>query len=247
MIFGRGIVGISDRGIVFSEKPIARSRARKAALEAVGSFVDVVPVGKIYALFADNPVYPSGCSPSYGFGQYETCHHCVLDGDLCRTKNVVNMSDGSRAGVVGVFRFNACRSLACWLFARFFNRRGWVLDRCIEEFDNAFIDKGNEGEFPDLILFAGSEDERLALFVRGAKKFGGKMLSVPFRVRVQSVDYWAGDRPKVVEWETVVNDSGTFLVWFGPKYVLPFRAYLSYPSGVGVKPGFSGSNAYVVG
>jgi hypothetical protein len=28
---------------------------------------------------------------------------------------------------------------------------------------------------------------------------------------------------------------------------LPFRAYLSYPSGVGVKPGFSGSNAYVVG
>jgi hypothetical protein len=43
-----------------------------------------------------------------------------------------------------------------------------------------------------------------------------------------------------------VDGTGIFLVWFGEKYVLPFRAYYSYPSSIMVRPGFSGSNAFIV-
>jgi hypothetical protein len=84
------------------------------------------------------------------------------------------------------------------------------------------------------------------LFVRGMLGVAGgkKLPSPPFKVKVQSVDYWGGLRPQVVNWETVVNGTGLFLVHFG-RYVLPFRAYYSFPASVPVKPGFSGSNAYI--
>jgi len=249
VILGRGIVGISDGGIVFVERPVGVKRARKVALKAVGSFVGVVPVGRIYALqFVDDPIYPLGCSPSYGSGErYETARHCVLGGDVCRLRDKVDMSDGSKASITGVFRYEACESLMCWIFARFLNKYGWVYEKCIEEFDNVWISRGNEGKLPDLLLFAGSEDERLALFTKGVSSVveGRRLPNPPFRVRVQSTDYWSGDRPRVVEWETAINGTGLFLVWFG-NYVLPFRAYYSYPSSVGVKPGFSGSNAFLV-
>jgi hypothetical protein len=130
------------------------------------------------------------------------------------------------------------------VFARFLNKYGWINDKCIEEWDNATLDRGNQGLRPDMLLFAGSEDGRLGLFVRGMLK--GVLPRVPFRVRVQSVDYWTGGKPKVVEWESTINGTGLFLVWFGD-YVLPFRAYYSFPAGVQVKPGFSGSNAYIIG
>jgi hypothetical protein len=249
MILGRGIVGVTDRGVVFAEKPISVRSARKVALKAVGNFVGVVPVGRITALqFADNPVYPLRCSPNYGLdGRYETCRHCVLAGDICRVRDAADMSDGSKANVATIFRYNACESLVCWIFAQFLNKYGWIYDRCIEEFDNAALNRGNEGENPSLILFAGSEDGRLALFVRSIDSVvrGRKLPLAPFRVRVQSTDYWSGGRPNIVNWETVVNGTGIFLVWFG-NYVLPYRAYFSYPATVQVKPGFSGSNAYVV-
>jgi hypothetical protein len=250
MNLGRGVVGVSDSGIVFVEKHIDERKARKVAIKAVGKYVDVVSVGRIHALrFVDDPVYVRGCSPSYGGGgRYETCRHCILDGDLCRTKEQVDMSDGTRASVTGIFEFEACKSWVCWVFARFLNRYGWVLDRCVERFDNAWISRGNEGDLPHLVLFAGSEDSRLALFVQGALGVveGRRLPDPPFRVGVQSVDYWSGSRPQVVNWETTVNGTGLFLVNFG-RYLLPFRAYFSYPAGVGVKGGFSGSNAYVVG
>jgi hypothetical protein len=249
MILGRGVVGVSDEGVVFTEKPISEKKVEKVAVKAVGRFVDAVSVGRIYALqFADSPVYPRGCSPNYGSGgRYETCRHCILDGDLCRTKRQVDMSDGSKADVTVIFRYEACESVVCWLFARFLNRYGWIYDRCVEEWDNAAISRGNDGEYPDLVLFAGSEDSRLALFTRGALgAVGGRRLpKPPFRVKIQSVDYWSGSEPRVVSWETTVNGTGLFLVHFG-RYVLPFRAYYSYPTEVGVKPGFSGSNAFLV-
>jgi len=249
MIVSRGVVGISDAGVVFVERPMSEKKARKVALKAVGRFVDVVSVGRIVASqFVDNPVYPLGCSPDYGSGgRYETCRHCVLGGDICRLRNIVNMSDGSSANVVGFMEYKACRSWICWVFARFLNRYGWVNDGCVEEWDNALIDRGNGGEYADLVLFAGSEDGRLALFTRSMLGIGrGRELSsLPFRVRVQSVDYWSGSMPKIVNWETDINGTGLFLVWFG-NYVLPFRAYFSYPTEVQVRPGFSGSNAYVV-
>jgi hypothetical protein len=184
-----------------------------------------------------------GCSPNYGSdGRYETCRHCVLNGDICKLKNQVDMSDGSKADVVDVLRYEACGKVLCWIFARFLNRFGWILDKCIENWDNVWLSRGNEGEMPDLILFAGSEDGRLGLFVRGVE--GRKLPSMPFKVKVQSVDYWTGSGPKVVTWETDIVGTGLFLVWFG-NYVLPFRAYYSYPAGTQVKPGFSGSNAFL--
>jgi hypothetical protein len=245
MRFGKGIVGIADEGLIFTEFPISEGKAVKVALKAVGRYKSTIPVGKIIALqFVDNPRYPLGCSPPYGSdSKYETCRHCVMNGDLCRVRSKVDMNDGVKADVTGVFRFEACESLICWIFARFLNRYGWVLDRCIERWDNAFISRGNEGNLPDLVLFAGSEDEKLALFVPGVYK-AGYLPKPPFKVKVQSVNYWGGS-PRVVEWETVVNGMGLFLIWFGD-YVLPFRAYYSYPAGAEVKPGFSGSNAFVV-
>jgi hypothetical protein len=243
----RGVVGIADEGIVFVEdfRRFDEGRARKVALKAVGQFTRVVPVGRILALqFVDNPVYPLGCSPDYGSsGRYETARHCVLDGDICRLKNMVDMSDGGKANVVGFMDYKACRSWICWVFARFLNRYGWIRDSCVEEWDNAFLDRGNEGGRPDLVLFAGSEDGRLGLFVKGVE--GRGLPSMPFKVRVQSTDYWSGDRQQVVEWETYINGTGLFMVWFGD-YVLPFRAYYSFPAGVQVKLGFSGSNAFLV-
>jgi hypothetical protein len=185
-----------------------------------------------------------GCSPDYGSGgRYETCRHCVLGGDICKTRSQVDMSGGGRANVVDSVEYRACRSWVCWVFARFLNRYGWIRDDCVEMFDNALLDRGNEGKMPDLILYGGSEDGRLGLFVRGMR--GRDLPDPPFKVKVQSVDYWSGDRPKVVNWETDINGTGLFLVWFG-RYVLPFRAYFSFPAGVQVRPGFSGSNAFLV-
>ena len=247
MRLGRGIIGITDNGVVFVEdvvkRPLIEEKARKIALRTVGMFTKTIPVGRIVALFVDNPIYPLGCSPDYGSGgRYETCRHCVLNGDICRLKSQVNMSDGSKANVTGFMEYKACRSWMCWVFAKWLNKYGWIYDSCIEEFDNALLDRGNEGRFPDMVLFAGSEDGRLGLFVRGVE--GRELPSPPFRVRIQSTDYWSGDRPQVVNWETVINGAGLFLVWFGD-YVLPFRAYYSYPTGIQVKPGFSGSNVYI--
>jgi hypothetical protein len=249
MIIGRGVVGVADDGTVFVERPISEGRARAIALKAVGRYVKMVPVGRIYAFqFTNNPVYPKGCSPCYGGGgRYETCLHCILYGDICRMRDKIDMSDGSRAGVVGFSIFNACKSVTCWLFARFLNRFGWINDGCIETSDNAWLDKGNEGRYPDLILFAGSEDGRLALFTQGMLSIaeGRRLPDLPFRVKIQSVDYWSGSQPRIVNWEAVVNGAGLFLVYFG-RYVLPFRAYYSYPTEVQVRPGFSGSNAYLI-
>ena len=252
MILGRGIVGVTDSGIVFVESAVTKKiveKAEKVAIKTVGRYVKTVPVGKIVALqFVDDPIYPLGCSPDYGSnGKYETARHCVLNGDICRLRNMVDMSDGGKANVVGFMEYKACRSLMCWVFARLLNKFGWIHDRCIEEFDNVFIDRGNEGRYPDMVLFAGSEDGRLALFTRGVSSVveGRRLPNPPFKVRVQSVDYWNGDRPKVVNWETTVNGTGLFLVWFG-RYVLPYRAFFSFPASIEVKSGFSGSNAYIV-
>jgi hypothetical protein len=247
MILGRGIVGVTNEGVVFVDRRFDEGRARKVALKMVGQYTRMIPVGKILALqFVDNPVFPLGCSPDYGSsGKYETARHCVLGGDICRLRNVVDMSDGGKANVVGFMEYKACKSWLCWVFARFLNRYGWIRDSCVEEWDNAFLDRGNNAERrPDMLLFAGSEDGRLALFVRGVE--GRGLPSTPFRVRVQSVDYWVqGSSPQVVEWETDINGTGLFMVWFG-NYLLPFRAYYSFPAGVQVKPGFSGSNAFLV-
>jgi len=250
MRFPRGVVGITNEGVVFVEDVVRgfdEGRARRVALRAVGQFTKVVPVGRILALqFVNNPIYPLGCSPDYGMsGKYETARHCVLDGDICRLKNIVDMSDGSRANVVGFFRYKACESWVCWVFARFLNKYGWIRDSCVEEWDNALLDRGNESmRPPDLLLFAGSEDGKLGLFVRGVS--GRELPSTPFRVRLQSTNYWVqGGSPQVVEWETDVNGSGLFMVWFG-SYVLPFRAFYSFPAGTRVLPGFSGSNAFLV-
>jgi len=244
MILGRGVVGVGDGGVVFVERRVDEGKARKVALRTVGKFTGVVEVGKVIAFFVDDPVYQWGCSPSYGLNdEYETCRHCVLGGDICKLRDVVDMSDGGRAGVAGFVDYKACRSFICWIFARFINRFGWINDSCIEEWDNALLDRGSRGKRPHLVLFAGSEDGKLGLFVRGMSL--AELPSIPFRVRVQSVDYWSESRPKIVNWETDINGTGLFFVWFG-NYVLPFRAYYSYPASVSVRPGFSGSNAYVV-
>jgi len=243
---GRGIVGVSSDGTVFTERMIPLKRAMKAALREAGQFRRAVPVGRIRALqFVENPIYPLGCSPNYGGYVYETCRHCVAEAaDVCKVRSEVNMSDGSRAHVVYTAPLKACSSWTCWFFARFVNRFGWILDKCVETHDSALISRGNEGRRPHLVLFAGSEDGSLALFTPSAESSG--FFVTPFKVRIQSTDYHAEGGPRVIEWETNIDGTGLFLVWFGEKYVLPFWAYYSYPSSVPVKPGFSGSNAYII-
>jgi hypothetical protein len=164
----------------------------------------------------------------------------VIDRDICRYRSSVNMSDGSTADVVHFERYKACRSWLCWIFARFINRFGWVNDRCIEEYDNATLNKGNTGIVPHLILFAGSEDGRLALFTPSLDN--RDVHSTPFRIEVQSMDYVEN---KIKVWRDVVRGTGIFLVDF-PGYVLPFYAFYVYPTAVEVRPGFSGSNAVVI-
>lgn len=236
-ILKSGVVGIDyEHNIIFvSDNKLVMKMYKKYK----GS---VHYVGRIKALksFVDNPVYPVGCSPNYGDSAngYETARHCVLNG-LCNVKSV-QMSDGTFTSVVYDVPYKACKNWLCWVFARFFNRFGIVLDRCVEEYDNARLGAGNNGELPDFVLFAGSEDGRLALFVPGLKRESPKP---PLHVFVQSVDYSEG---RVKTWETIIRGIGLFLVDFGDRYTLPFMAYYSLNTPIQIKPGFSGSNAYIV-
>jgi len=236
-ILKSGVVGIDyEHNIIFvSDNKLVMKMYKKYK----GS---VHYVGRIKALkyFVDNPVYPVGCSPNYGDSAngYETARHCVLNG-LCDVKSV-QMSDGTFTSVVYDVPYKACKNWLCWVFARFFNRFGIVLDRCVEEYDNARLGAGNNGDLPDFVLFAGSEDGRLALFVPGLKREPPKP---PLYVFVQSVDYSEG---RVKTWETIIRGIGLFLVDFGDTYTLPFMAYYSLNTPIQIKPGFSGSNAYIV-
>lgn len=237
-IFERGVVGIDyEHNIIFVS---SLKLVMKMYKKYKGS---VHYVGRIKALksFVDNPVYPVGCSPNYGDSAngYETARHCVLNG-LCDVKSSIQMSDGTFTSVVYDVPYKACKNWLCWVFARFLNRFGIILGRCVEEYDNVRLGAGNNGDLPDLVLFAGSEDGRLALFVPGLKREPPKP---PLYVKVQSVDYSEG---RVKTWETIIRGIGLFLVDFGDKYTLPFMAYYSHNTPVKVKPGFSGSNAYIV-
>jgi len=238
---GRGIVGITDEGLVFVSKKEAYRRARKTALKVVGMYKDTIYVGRIRALgFVENPIYPQGCSPDYGGdGSYETAGHCIIDRDICRYRSSVNMSDGSTADVIHFERYKACRSWLCWVFARFINRFGWIRDECIEEYDNATLNRGNVGIVPNLILFAGSADGKLALFT---PSLDNNVPSPPFEIEVQSMDYVEN---KIKVWRDVVRGTGIFIVNFPGGYVLPFYAFYVYPASVVVRPGFSGSNAVI--
>ena len=236
-ILKSGVVGIDyEHNVIFvSDNKLVMKMYKKYK----GS---VHYVGRIKALkyFVDNPVYPVECSPNYGDSAngYETARHCVLNG-LCNVKSV-QMSDGTFTSVVYDVPYKACKNWLCWVFARFFNRFGIVLNRCVEEYDNARLGAGNNGDLPDFVLFAGSEDGRLALFVPGLRREPPKP---PLYVSVQSIDYSEG---RVKTWVTTIRGIGLFLVDFGDTYTLPFMAYYSLNTPIQIKPGFSGSNAYIV-
>lgn len=238
-IIPNGVVGIDyeNNNIFVSRINLVMKMYRKYK-------ASVYYVGRIKMLksFVDNPVFPAGCSPNYGDSAngYETARHCVING-LCEVKSGIQMSDGTFTSVVYDVPYKACKSWLCWVYARFLNRFGIILDRCVEEYDNARLGAGNNGDLPDLVLFAGSEDGTLALFVPGLK---GEIPKPPLYVKVQSVDYQEGRVVKT--WETIIRGIGLFLVNFGDTYILPFMAYYSHPTGIPVKPGFSGSNAYIV-
>ena len=239
----KGVVGADFKNrLVFIENIDRYEAGKRFGLKTMGTDAFVYPVGRIRLLqFADNPVYPMGCSPNYGNnGNYETARHCTIAGDPCILRQYVQMNNGSAARVVNSVEYRVCKSWICWVFDRFLTKFGYVLNSCVEGYDNAILDIGNEGKRPDLVLFAGSEDGKLGLFVPGMSV--SSLPSTPFRIKIQSVDYWEGQR--VIEWETVINGMGIFLVEFGD-YVLPFKAFYTYPSQIPVKPGFSGSNAFV--
>jgi len=241
MRFPRGVSAVATDGTVFVERDVDVKKARRFAVRTVGTYSRAVRVGRIVAMYWR----PLGCSPSFGsYGEYETARHCVIGGDICRLRDVVKVTDGVNfddAKVVRDVKYVACRSVKCWLLARFFNRFGYVDDGCIEEYDNAVIDRGSEGFRPDLVLFAGSEDGRLALFTKGLRP--GAEVKVGDAVRVVSYDYQSGE---VKTWTTLITHEVVALVWFGTRYVLPFRAFGSYPTPVVVRSGFSGSNAWKV-
>jgi hypothetical protein len=237
----RGVVGLDrESKVVFVEDVNKYSAGKRFGFKALGEEPHVFPVGRIYMLqFVDNPVYPKGCSPNYGAdGEYETARHCVVS-DVCRVVDRVEMSDGNVAYVTMDIPYKACKKWTCWVFSRFLTRYGYMWNKCVEEYDNVTVSRGNDGKRPDLILFAGSSDGRLALFVPGLT---WTPREPPFRVAVQSMDYYEN---QVKTWDAKIGGIGIFLVEFG-EYTLPFRAYYVYPTPIMVKPGFSGSNAFVV-
>jgi hypothetical protein len=171
------------------------------------------------------------CSPPFGRNKrYYTAAHCVTDSPpffadcinglyypTIRRGNVVEKSELVPYG---------------W--------RCWFKD-CVNKYDYAVIDIGNEGDMPQLILSIGSVDGRLAGFTPIPEY---KDNPIGRQITYVAYDYFDLALKKIV---TKIIGKGK--AWAkGPNNQLyQFEVYYAYdPEQILARPGYSGSNVYVL-
>lgn len=171
------------------------------------------------------------CSPPFGKdGKYYTAAHCVMDSPpffadcvsglyypQVKRGNVVEKSDLVPYG------------WWCWF------------QDCINRHDYAIIDVGNEGDQPQLILSIGSTDGRLAGFTPVPNY---RENPIGRQITYTSYDYFDIALKKIT---TKIIGRGK--AWAnGPnKQLYQFEVYYAYdPTRTLARPGYSGSNVYVL-
>lgn len=189
---------------------------------------DAVGVGASFSVSQPNLVMPAGCSPDFGSGEYYTAQHCI------GSKDAVDVIDGSLAkvGEAKAVRKNHWRRFGffCAVLSVITGKL-----QCVNK-DWAVIDIGNPGDNPVAVLSGGTVPPGFTFFAPltdSPKSLIGKKLYGT------SFDY---DAKKFVvnEWE--VFDYGVV------KYVVegsPYVVEVLFAKGFS-KPGFSGTNAYIV-
>jgi len=170
------------------------------------------------------------CSPPFGkSGRYYTASHCVMDSPpffadcvgkdypIIKRGNVVEKSELVPYG---------------W----------WCLFQdCTNKYDYAVIDVGNEGDPPQMILSLGSTDGHLAGYTVVP---GFSDNPIGRQVTYTSYDYFDLTVKKIT---TKVLGKGR--TWAGGpnNQVYYFEVYYAYdPTQILARPGYSGSNVYLV-
>jgi hypothetical protein len=173
----------------------------------------------------------SHCSPPFGRrGRYATAAHCVqfVTPVYAECAGALRMT---RATVVEIERL---RPVTLWCV---------LLGGCVNERDYAAIDRGNEDEWPDLILSFGSVRGDLAGFTPTPQYSGNPIGRC---ARYLAYDYGEG---AVVAKMARISAHDVALVTGPDGRPYRVRAYLAEPLREGeviVKPGYSGSCAKVV-
>jgi len=171
------------------------------------------------------------CSPPFGRnGRYYTAAHCVMDSPPFFTDCISGLYYPTikRGNVVEKSNLTP---YGWWC---------WFQD-CINRYDYAVIDVGNEGDPPQLVLSLGSADGHLAGY---APVPDYKDNPIGRQVTYTSYDYFDLTLKKIT---TKIIGRGR--AWAaGPNNQLyQFEVYYAYdPEQILARPGYSGSNVYVI-
>ena len=171
------------------------------------------------------------CSPPFGKGgRYYTAAHCVMDSPpffadclsglyypTIKRGNVIEKSDLVPYG------------WWCWF------------QDCVNKYDYAIIDVGNEGDPPQLILSIGSTDGHLAGF---APVPNYRDNPIGKQVTYTSYDYFDLALKKIT---TKIIGKGKAWATGPNNQLYQFEIYYAYdPEQILARPGYSGSNVYVL-
>ena len=170
------------------------------------------------------------CSPPFGRGgRYYTAAHCVMDSPpffaYCDGRDYPAIKRGN------VVEKSDLVPYGWWC---------WFQD-CVNKYDYAVIDVGNEGDPPQLVLSLGSTDGRLAGFVPVPDY---KDNPIGRQVTYVAYDYFDLALKKIT---TKIIGRGR--AWaIGPNNRLyQFEIYYAYdPEQILARPGYSGANVYVL-
>jgi hypothetical protein len=169
------------------------------------------------------------CSPPFGKGgRYYTAAHCVTDSPPffvnCDGKDYPTIKRGNVVEKSDLVPYG----WRCWF------------QNCINKHDHAIIDVGNEGDPPQLILSIGSTDGRLAGFTP-VPEYRDNPIG-------KQVTYVAYDYFDLALKRIKTKIIGRGKAWaVGPNSRLyQFEVYYAYDSEQIAKPGYSGSNVYVL-
>jgi len=170
------------------------------------------------------------CSPPFGKGgRYYTAAHCVMDSPpffadcngrdypVIKRGNVVEKSDLVPYG------------WWCWF------------QGCVNKYDYAVIDVGNEGDPPQLVLSLGSTDGHLAGYTPVPDY---KDNPIGRQVTYTSYDYFDLALKKIT---TKIIGRGRAWATGPNNQLYQFEVYYAYdPEQILARPGYSGSNVYVL-
>ncbi|MGC8583516.1 MAG: hypothetical protein ACP5MH_07270 [Thermoproteus sp.] len=221
----KNIVGIDEANkIVFVQKADKLTQLQYRGYT-------IIEVGQLSFFLGEGVGVLVECSPPFGQGSYSTAAHCVDGGAIIYAKANGDKLWMKRVSVLKKLSMQPM-DILCML----------GISDCTNIYDYAEIDQGNQGPKPDLILSFGNASGNLVGFTQVPGKEGdytGKT------VRYLSYDYWIQD---FVEKKTVINGQGIFYVYGPQNQIYKVKAFYSMSSTeVLAKPGYSGSNVYVVG